>query len=564
MADYISINDLAAILGPDITGDEDFLITKNNVSYKITLKELDAYLRIHEDARLSKSENLNDLENKETARLNLGVYSKEETDENILQSIEDYTVPLGGGTSGDYIKNILAGDGINILNGTGEGSDTTISISNIGTAGTYTKVITNEKGQVVGNELLVPNDIPNLDASKITSGIISAERLPSFVDDVLEFLTYDELPMYGETGKIYVVVNDETSNGDTSTYRWTGTVYAMVSNTLNTSDVKALYEANPNTNAYTDAEKSKLADIEDSATADQTAPEILTLLKTVDGSGSELDADLLDGQEGAYYLDASNINAGTIDDDRLPDTITSDITGNAATASKLYNAMNIALTGDVTGDVNFDGSANVSITTTVADDSHNHIISNVDGLQDALDSKANQSDTYTKTEVDGRIGTLDSTAVKLTGDQTIAGIKTFSSDIIGNVTGNSGTSTKLETPRTINGVAFDGSADIEIVSRMGSVATAAADVTNIGTAGTKETVHISGNTAITSLGTGTTGMVRTVIFDSALTLTHNFSKIIFPSAGTITTAPGDIFVFLCEDGTNGIWRCISTFPSRIW
>ena len=45
MADYISINELAAILGPDITGDEDFLITKNNVSYKITLKELDAFLR---------------------------------------------------------------------------------------------------------------------------------------------------------------------------------------------------------------------------------------------------------------------------------------------------------------------------------------------------------------------------------------------------------------------------------------------------------------------------------------------------------------------------------------
>ena len=65
MADYISINDLAAILGPDITGDEDFLITRNNVSYKITLKELDAYLRINEVDKLSKSENLNDLENKE-------------------------------------------------------------------------------------------------------------------------------------------------------------------------------------------------------------------------------------------------------------------------------------------------------------------------------------------------------------------------------------------------------------------------------------------------------------------------------------------------------------------
>ena len=47
--------------------------------------------------------------------------------------------------------------------------------------------------------------------------------------------------------------------------------------------------------------QSKVDGIETNATADQTAAEILTLTKTVDGSGSGLDADLLDGQHGAYY-----------------------------------------------------------------------------------------------------------------------------------------------------------------------------------------------------------------------------------------------------------------------
>ena len=37
-----------------------------------------------------------------------------------------------------------------------------------------------------------------------------------------------------------------------------------------------------------------------------TASEILTAVKTVDGTGSGLDADLLDGQEGSYYYPASN------------------------------------------------------------------------------------------------------------------------------------------------------------------------------------------------------------------------------------------------------------------
>ena len=60
----------------------------------------------------------------------------------------------------------------------------------------------------------------------------------------------------------------------------------------------------------------------------------------------------------------------------------------ASEAEKLVTARTISLTGDVTGSTSFDGSANVSISAVVADDSHNHIISNVDGLQTALDAKA--------------------------------------------------------------------------------------------------------------------------------------------------------------------------------
>lgn len=62
--------------------------------------------------------------------------------------------------------------------------------------------------------------------------------------------------------------------------------------------------------------------------------------------------------------------------------------GKADTADKLTTARVITLAGDVTGSVSFDGSKAVTITTTVKDDSHNHIISNIDGLQDALDKKA--------------------------------------------------------------------------------------------------------------------------------------------------------------------------------
>ena len=83
----------------------------------------------------------------------------------------------------------------------------------------------------------------------------------------------------------------------------------------------------------TPANVRTMINVEDGATADQSASEILTAVKTVDGAGSGLDADVLDGQHGSYYQNASNLNAGTVPDARLPGTISSDITGTAAVAS---------------------------------------------------------------------------------------------------------------------------------------------------------------------------------------------------------------------------------------
>ena len=48
----------------------------------------------------------------------------------------------------------------------------------------------------------------------------------------------------------------------------------------------------------------------------------------------------------------------------------------------------LTVNGDASGSVSINGSADATLTLTVADDSHNHVISNVDGLQTALDAKA--------------------------------------------------------------------------------------------------------------------------------------------------------------------------------
>jgi hypothetical protein len=53
---------------------------------------------------------------------------------------------------------------------------------------------------------------------------------------------------------------------------------------------------------------------------DLTAAQLVTIINTADGTGTGLDSDLLDGQHGSFYTNASNLSAGTIPDARIAST----------------------------------------------------------------------------------------------------------------------------------------------------------------------------------------------------------------------------------------------------
>lgn len=59
---------------------------------------------------------------------------------------------------------------------------------------------------------------PSLDAS----GLVPANQLPSYVDDVLEVASFSELPTTGERGKIYILLDTG------KTYRWSGSAYLEI------------------------------------------------------------------------------------------------------------------------------------------------------------------------------------------------------------------------------------------------------------------------------------------------------------------------------------------------
>lgn len=75
-----------------------------------------------------------------------------------------------------------------------------------------------EDSTVLKTQVGVANGVAPLNESKM----IPSEYLPSYVDDVLEFPTFDDFPRPGENGKIYV---DKSTN---YTWRWSGTDYVQV------------------------------------------------------------------------------------------------------------------------------------------------------------------------------------------------------------------------------------------------------------------------------------------------------------------------------------------------
>ena len=167
------------------------------------------------------------------------------------------------------------------------------------------------------------------------------------------------------------------------------------------AEIKTAYESNADTNEFSDAEQSKLDGIESGATQDQTAAEILTAVKTVDGNGSGLDADLLDGQEGSYYLDYGNFsNTPTIP------TNNNQLTNGAGFITSTLTNEQVQ---DITGGM-VTGNTETGITVTYQDS---------DGTLDF--AVASQTDNNFTTTLKNKLDSIESGA---TADQTAGEIKT--------------------------------------------------------------------------------------------------------------------------------------------
>ena len=109
--------------------------------------------------------------------------------------------------------------------------------------------VTND-AQVKRSEMGVAGGVATLDPD----GKVPSSQLPSYVDDVIEVATLDELPATGEAGKIYVTKDTNL------TYRWSGSKYVEISASLALGETSSTAYAGDKGKATTDSLNAHLAD----------------------------------------------------------------------------------------------------------------------------------------------------------------------------------------------------------------------------------------------------------------------------------------------------------------
>ena len=215
---------------------------------------------------------------------------------------------------------------------------------------------------------------------------------------------------------------------------------------------------------------------------------------------------------------------------QIADFITSDsdITGNAATATaatKLATARSIAATGDATWSVTFDGSDNASGELAL---SNTGVSAGVYGHDDEGQVGFGQQITIPNLNIDakGRVLTAKNAVITLPSAPT-------------DITGNAGTATALQTSRTIDGIGFDGSANVNHYAVCSSTAVAVAkEVTVTGFQ------LVNGATAILTFTNGNSAENPT------LNINSTGAKSIVNCGAALADVPNGTTLMVVYDGTN--------------
>lgn len=358
----------------------------SNVEYTDNSTIFRLYLKISQSSKSFKVQLLNNTTELSSVKINSPLYGYID---NIVDELPGETsvtnsdsmagLDIKGNVISSYIKDITSsgkivtftkGDG---TTGTFTTQDTTYSTGTSSTVG-LTKLYTSsgtatdgsitQKGitDLLSNYILssqkgLANGVAELDEN----GKVSSGQLPSYVDDVLEYDNKSSFPATGETGKIYV---DKTTN---LTWRWGGSAYVEISPSLALGTTSSTaFRGDYGNTAYTHA--------------------------TAKGSAFSSGLYKITTNTQGHVTAAIAVTKADITDLGIP---AQDTTYGAAGSS-----LGLVKTG---GDVTISSG-----TITVNDNSHNHTISNVTGLEEELSNV--QTDVNKKSDCIAYFNNYNNTA----------------------------------------------------------------------------------------------------------------------------------------------------------
>jgi hypothetical protein len=450
------------------------------------------------------------------------------SDVSISATVQPNSVALGTDTTGNYVNDLTQGTGVTVTHTPGEGSSPTVAIGqDVATSAsvTFAHVSAPVTGSVTGNAstattlqtgrtISLSGDVSGSvsfdgSADATISAIIQPNSVAlgtdttgNYVNDVAAGtgVTVTHTPAEGssptiaigqdvatsasvtfarlETTGNVVIGGNLTVNGDTTT---------LNTETLSVEDNTIVLNSNatgsPTLNAGIEVERGDSANVSVRWNESTDSWEL-----TEDGSTYK---NIAVGQDVETSASVTFV------------AVTAELVGNSSTSSALKTPRTIALSGDVSGSVSFDGSANVDITATVQP---NSVALGTDTTGNYVnDVTAGTGVTVTHTPGEGSSPTV--AIGQAVGTSSSVQFAAVTAPLVGNAS----TATTLENARTISlsgdvsgSVSFNGSSDVTITATVQPNAVA--------------------------LGTDTTGdYVSSLVAGTGVTLTNNSGESATPT-----------------------------------
>ena len=378
----------------------------------------------------------------------------------INATIQPNSVALGTDTTGNYVGSVAAGTGVTVTGAAGEGYTPIVSIGQaVATTSNVTFGSVTSSGSVTSPDFQGP-----LTGNASTATKLQTARSIALTGDVVASGSFDGSNNLSMTATIQpnsvALGTDTTGNYVATAVAGTGVTITGVGVENATANISIGQNVATTANVtFNDIHATGSVLVDGDLTVTGTTTTVNTQTVSTSDTFIVLNNDLTTAPvENAGIT----INRGTSPDKSLlwdegndrwtvgseafvAGSFVGPLTGNASTATILQTARTIGLSGDVSGSATFNGGSNITIVASVADDSHNHIIANVDGLQAALDGKANTAHTHVISDVTNLQTTLDGKAAKAGSSSQVFAASTLTATAVNTATATISTSLSVPT-----------------------------------------------------------------------------------------------------------------------